>query len=194
MTISLHERRPSLSAIGFVAAAATATAMFLGTPAFAASVHLKGGPKAEPVFNDGGIELSAAGALSGLGNGDVLISIFAEADATSTCTNQGGNAAPGQNPGPITVSHGDFIPEDELGKNGTLSFDITTDPPVTPIPGAPGCPNGNWTETIDDLLFTSATITVEQPTGTLVLTIDCTFAQPTENGLVNKNDVECTQY
>jgi len=63
---------------------------------------------------------------------------------------------------------------------------------VSPIPGAPGCPNPNWTQTIDDLLFKTGTITVEQPPGTLVLTISCTFSQPTTNGAVPRADVVCT--
>ncbi|MGH2437973.1 MAG: hypothetical protein ACRDFA_13415, partial [bacterium] len=57
---------------------------------------------------------------------------------------------------------------------------------------APGCPNPNWTQTIDDLLFKTATITVEQPAGTLVLTVTCTFSAPTTNGAVSRGDVECS--
>jgi hypothetical protein len=64
------------------------------------------------------------------------------------------------------------------GPPGT-PFNVTTQPPVSPIPGAPDCPNPNWTETITDLAFTSATITVEQPPGMVVLTISCTFSSPT---------------
>jgi hypothetical protein len=84
------------------------------------------------------------------------------------------------------------IREDEI-KNGNVAFVVTTESPETPIPGAPGCPNANWTEDINDLAFTEATITVEQPPGTLVLTVACTFASPTEDGAVPAGDVSCTQ-
>ena len=161
-------------------------------PAFAQrSVHLKGGANAEPAFSDGGVFLEAAVSLLGLGNGDVLITLTAQADVTSTCTNQGGNETPGQNPAPITVSGSQAIPEGEL-KNGKTLFDVTTVPPVTIIPGAPDCPNTNWSEKITDLSFTSAVITVEQPFGTTVLTVSCTFVPATTNGAVPRADVLCT--
>jgi hypothetical protein len=62
---------------------------------------------------------------------------------------------------------------------------------VTIIPGAPDCANPNWTEEITDLSFTSATITVEQPFGTVVLTVNCTFEPPTTNGAVPRAQVAC---
>ena len=80
----------------------------------ASNVHLKGGANAEPAFTDLGLALQAAGSLAGLGNGDVLVTLSATADVTATCTNQGGNAAPGQNSAPITVSGSLAIPEDEI--------------------------------------------------------------------------------
>ncbi len=160
--------------------------------AFASSVHLKGGKNAKPAFTDNGLTLSASGELSGLGNGDVLVTLDATADVTSTCTNpSGANQPPGQNPAPITVTGSQAIPEEEI-KNGTTPFSVTTDPPTTPIPGAPDCPNPNWTENITDLAFTSATITVEQPVGTVVLTVVCTFSTPTSNGPVPGGKVSCT--
>jgi hypothetical protein len=157
----------------------------------ASRVHLKGGARAEPSFTDNGLTLSSSGQLSGLGNGDVLVNLSAQASVSSTCTNQGGNQAPGQNPAPTTVTGSVAIPQSEI-KNGNTSFSVTTTAPTTPVPGAPGCPNSNWTESIDDLAFTSATITVEQPTGTLVLTISCTFSAPTSDGAVSKQEVSCS--
>lgn len=164
--------------------------------AVAASVHLKGGKNAEPAFIDNGVTLNAAGELSGLGNEDITVTLTAEADVVSTCTNNGGNAAPGQNPAPITVMGSQAIPADSI-INGNVPFDVTTEAPVLVIPGAPDCPNPNWTETIDDLAFTSATIVVRQPdtdgTGPIVLTVTCSFDSPTSDGAVRSNDVSCSQ-
>jgi hypothetical protein len=172
-------------------AALTAVGLLIGTAAYAASVHLKP-PHRNPTFFDHGLTLSVAGNLAGLGAGDVTITLTAGANATATCTNPAGaTQPPGQNPAPVSVSGGEAIPESEID-NGNLSFSVETEPPVTPIPGAPDCPNPQWTETITDLAFTSATIVVEQPAGTEVLTIECTFADPTANGSVPSADVSCT--
>jgi hypothetical protein len=157
----------------------------------AQNVHLKP-PNRNPSFSDNSnLTLTAFGNLAGLGNGDVLITLTAQANVTSTCTNpSGGNNPPGQNPAPITVTGSQAIPESEI-KNGTTSFNVSTTAPVSPIPGAPDCPNPQWTESITDLAFTSAVIRVEQPVGTVVLTVSCTFASPTQNGGVPGSNVVC---
>ena len=42
------------------------------------------------------------------------------------------------------------------------------------------------------MAFTSATITVEQPPGTVVLTVSCTFSSATSDGKVARDEVTCT--
>jgi hypothetical protein len=170
--------------------AAILIALTMTGVAVAQNVHLKP-PNKNPSFVDGGLFLRAVGALAGLGSGDVLVSLTAQANVISTCTNPAGATnPPGQNPAPITVSGSQAIPASEV-KNGNTSFNVRTESPPSTILGAPDCPNPQWTETITDLLFTSAVITVEQPFGTVVLTVSCTFTSPTQNGSVPPGNVVC---
>jgi hypothetical protein len=142
--------------------ALTALSMF-GSLAFAASVHFKG----EQTFTDNGLTLTAAGELAGLGNADVIITLSAEGDGSALCRNRGGNVAPGQNKIPVLVSATQTVLASEI-KNGTTPYRLTTAGPDRPTAAEAGCPNGNWTAEINDVVFSSATISVEQA-GTLVL-------------------------
>src|SRR5215471_12462285 len=142
-------------------------------------------------FVDNGLTLTALAALAGLGNQDLTIFLTARANPIATCTKPSGQQQPpGQNLAPVSVAGTLSLPASEI-KNGTVSFSVTTLPPTSPIPGAPDCPDPNWTEAITDLQFTSATIIVEQPPPTIVLTVQCTFAPPTINGPVSKQTVTC---
>src|SRR5437667_5967099 len=128
---------------------------------FAASVHLKGSTTA----SCGGLaQLQVDGALSGLGNGDVGVTVTATVNACATCFNPGNgdHKPPGQNPAQTTVSGTQVIPAGSF-KNGNTSFQVRTDAPVTPIAGAPGCPNSSWREDITGAIFTSYSIQVKQP-------------------------------
>ena len=179
----------------FVAIATFTTLVLGASTALAASPHLKG---RNPVsFTDNGLTLTATVSYAGLGNFDTFQELTATGNTVSTCTNQGGNQAPGQNPAPTTTSGGTAVPASDI-KNGNVTITTVTNAPVTPIPGAPGCPNSNWTESIDDIAFTSATIKLSQDQDangsfeTLVLTVNCTFSPPTTDGSVPTSGFTCT--
>jgi hypothetical protein len=78
-----------------------------------------------------------------------------------TCTNPGGKQAPGQNKPRVTSLGTQTITRDEV-KNGTVTIRVTTAEPARFTPKQAGCPNNNWTAKIDDVSFSSATITVVQ--------------------------------
>jgi hypothetical protein len=159
--------------------------------AVAANVHLKGGPSAEPTFTDNGLTLTSTASLTGLGNGDVLVIITAQANPTGQCCNPSGECkVPGQNPAPVQVTGSQSIPASQV-KNGNVTFSVTTQAPTSPIPGAPDCPNSSWTESITDMSFTSASITVMQG-GVTVFSTTCTFSSPTTDGRVPAGNVTCS--
>jgi hypothetical protein len=125
---------------------------------YAASVHFKGG---NPTFADQGITLNSCFSLAGLGNGDVTITIKTTGFATTICTNQGGTAAPGQNKTPVSPSGQVTIPSTQI-KNGNLSVCLATQPPPAPTAVEAGCPNNNWSTSLQDVQFSTAEVIVVQ--------------------------------
>jgi hypothetical protein len=139
-------------------AALSVVGLFAPTAALAANVHFVSGP----TFTDNGTTLTTTGKLAGLGNGDLVITVAVKGIAEKiTCTNPGGNQAPGQNKPGVTAS-GDQTIDDSQIKNGSVTIRVTTTAPAQLTAKQAGCPNNNWTARIDDVKFSSATITVVQ--------------------------------
>jgi hypothetical protein len=168
--------------------------------ALAANAHLRNNVRPNPAFVDNGLTLTGTAAYTGLGNFDTLQTLDATGNPTSVCTNPSGKQQPpGQNPAEADVSGSTAVPAGDI-KNGNVTIATTTNPPTSPIVGAPDCPGTNWTETITDMAFTSATIKLFQDAnangtfepGELVLTVSCTFSPPTSNGTVPASGYSCT--
>jgi hypothetical protein len=172
-----HERGGHMRRI-LISVAALVIGAGMAATAFAASVHFKHG---SPTFTDNGLTLTENVSLTGLGNGDLLVTLNATANPTAVCTNPGGNEAPGQNPASVNVTGSTAVPSSQI-KNGNVSFGVTTNPPAQPTPQQAGCPNGNWSATITDMAFTSATLTVQQNGVTVLGPVTCTFSPPTSDG------------
>src|SRR5438552_421095 len=58
---------------------------FVSTSASADSVHLKGGSNSAPTFMDLGLALETSGALAGLGNADLQVTLTAAGNPTAVC-------------------------------------------------------------------------------------------------------------
>jgi hypothetical protein len=151
-----------------VTAVSTAVlALAAAVPALAGSPHFKhGGTPVCTVSSSGSASSTTCSAsLTGLGNGDVTISVTVSGFAVYQCQNGGGNIAPGQNrvlEGPSTTPT--TIPGSAV-KNGNLTF--TTNPAVLSAPdtvsgSAAGCPNSNWTGVNPVLTVTSIELAISQ--------------------------------
>lgn len=125
-------------------------------------------------------------ALGGYSEG-VIAKLFASGIPVVTCTNQGGTEAPGQNPPKVSADGEQFIGPQPVTKKGTAPLDVTAKTGlITGIQG--GCPNNNWTATIDSVIWTNATIIVtDAETGAELLRQDYTFCSP-----YNPDTLNCT--
>lgn len=110
--------------------------------------------------------LIAEGALI-VGNTDVKVILEASGVPAVTCTNQGSNPAPGQNPARVSAAGAQNL--QDRTKNGKSPFDVEASEPNT-LPGLQGgCPNNNWTAHIDFVFWDRARITVTNLTGDTIL-------------------------
>ena len=110
--------------------------------------------------------LIAQGSLI-VGNTDVKVILEASGVPAVTCTNQGRNPAPGQNPPNISATGAQTL--QDRTKNGKSPFDVEASVPET-LPGLQGgCPNNNWTAHIDFVFWDRAKITVTNLAGNTIL-------------------------
>jgi len=104
--------------------------------------------------------LIASGTLSRLGPTDVTVELDADGIPVITCTNNGGNTAPGQGYPKITARGSQFLDGDDITKNGKTPYRTETVDPETLPWDVAGCPSSNWTAHVDNILWTDAIITV----------------------------------
>ena len=148
-----------------------------GAAVFAASPHYKRG---SPQCVTGGTTATCSGALAGLGNEDVRITVSITGTAQPFCAAPGNpaNIVAGQNPVDFTASASVTVPASEI-KNGTLNFSVSATA-VVPVPTAQeaGCPNPNWNVTISQATISSLTLTIEQPIGVVIDSLTRTITFP----------------
>jgi hypothetical protein len=136
--------------VATVAALSLLTAF--GGTAFAQSGHFVG----TPVCTDEGTTVECSGKVAGLGGTTFTITVTATGTASVTCTNPGGNVAPGQSfTTTVAGSNGPF----PTPRNGQARFTLESVAPTAP---AGSCPNPMWTATVTDVAFTDATITLRE--------------------------------
>lgn len=179
-----------LGLVALVVAGLTATAALGASPHFTKS----GSPKCtiSGTTSDRSRTVVCSGELAGLGNEDVVVSTSVSGEATFTCVNQGGNAAPGQNRVLVGPSVADTsFPANQI-KNGRLAFATnpnTLTAPSTVSGAEAGCPNENWTGQFATLSITNVTLTASQG-GEVIFT--CSRSGQSLSGTITFTRSECT--
>jgi hypothetical protein len=145
-------------------------------------------------FEDQGSSLSVEGQARNLSRhrGDVRVTLLATAEVDAVCINPGGREVPAQKPDRFEVELEGFerYRARDIDRDGRLEFEVETDAVGSRIPGAPDCPNRNWTERVRQVRFLDARVTVRQENRRVTLL--CTFDPATRDGKVRSRNVECS--
>jgi len=159
----------------------TALLAFAVTSSIAlAAVTVKSLPTA--TFSGASVTLTG-GNFSGLGNTPAIANLTVTGVATYTCSNKGGNAAPGQNPVPANPgSSGPFNlgNSDHNGRGTITSITASVTAPPTPTAQQVGCGgqgSTSWTVTLNSLTATAAHLAITEGT-TLVFCRNYTLTGP----------------
>jgi hypothetical protein len=142
-----------LRKFGIIAVLSLLVTAFAAVPVLAQSGHFVG----TPTCRDIGTQVQCTGKVAGLGGTTFELTVTAPGTATTTCTNPGGNVAPGQT---TTVTATGTTGPQPTPRNGSFNFrNLTT---AAPAPPAGACPNSQWTPTITDVEFGDATLTLSE--------------------------------
>ena len=140
--------------------------------------------KSEPTASFSGATVTVTGGeFSGLGSTEAFAELTVTGQATYTCENAGGNAAPGQNP--VEAQPGSSGPaglgnSDHNGRGTITSITASVTAPPTPTPQEAGCGGGgstHWTVTLNTLTATAAHLEITEGS-TLVFCRNYTLGGP----------------
>ena len=148
-----------------------------------AAVNVKSLPTATFGSPDPASVTLTGGNFSGLGSTPAIANLTVTGVATYACTNQAGNAAPGQHPvpanpgssGPVNLGN-----SDHNGRGTITSITASVTAPPTPTPQEAGCGGGgstHWTVTLNTLTATAAHLEITEGS-TLVFCRNYTLGGP----------------
>lgn len=131
------------------------TVAIVGALAFSPAASAQAGHfVGTPTCTDEGTFLECTGKVAGLGGTTFRIDVSASGVADVTCTNPGGQVAPGQS---FSFEGAGSTGDQLTPRNGQFRFSVET---VSPTAPAGSCPNPMWTATVTDVHFTDATLTL----------------------------------
>jgi len=162
---------------------ATLSVLALGASVAMAAVTVKSLPTITFGSPDAASATLTGGNFSGLGNTPAFANLTVTGEATYTCSNKGGNEAPGQNPVPAqSGSSGPFNlgNSDHNGRGTITSITASVSAPATPTAQQVGCGgtgSTKWTVTLSSLTATAAHLEITQ-SGSIIFCRDYTLGGP----------------